>query len=246
LRSLARTAITANPTFTPSYSLLAYLSALDGVGLDESIDLLKKALIVSPTEPGLLFALGQAYLQKEDLTAARTNLELIMKLPKAGEYREHAEQLLKQLDEHEARMKEYEKARADRRAGSGNLPEPAQNADSDGIIDTTPSGPNLPSLKAGETRIRGQLAKIECTGGNSVVLWIKTDTGVTKLRATDLGRVKFTSVSSEVNQGQEITCGAFAHPSWVFATFVPSAAGKTGVTGEVHAIDFVTAEMKLP
>ena len=75
MRAELKKAIELRPDYPESYSLLAFINLVSGSQLDESVELLKRALAVSPGRNDLVLMLAQVYMRKEDYKTARQLLE---------------------------------------------------------------------------------------------------------------------------------------------------------------------------
>src|SRR5437762_329034 len=75
MRAELQKAIQLKPDFPGSYSLLAFVNMVTGEHLDESIELLKRALALSPGKQDLSLQLAQIYLREQKFDLARQTLE---------------------------------------------------------------------------------------------------------------------------------------------------------------------------
>ncbi len=74
-----REAIRLDPDLADAYNYLGYMFAEEGTNLDEAIALVKKALILEPSNGAYLDSLGWAYFQKGMLDEAIVELEKALK-----------------------------------------------------------------------------------------------------------------------------------------------------------------------
>jgi tetratricopeptide (TPR) repeat protein len=254
LRSNLNAAIKLEPSLTEAYRLYAYLSLLDRQQQPESIELLKRAILANPTNHELRFSLAQSYLGIGEIENAKTLFQALAKNGKTDELRQRSQGMLDQIV---ARQSYGDPAasggsprlvRRERVTESGN----GSAGGEGGEIEAGTRGPVGPAgqrgsglrpAQEGEVQVRGSLLKIDCTGGNAVVLIVKTNSGVLKLKSSDLGQIEFRSFTTEVAAGQSISCGDFAQPPLVLATYRPS----TGpFAGEPLIIEFVPRDLPTP
>ena len=105
------------------------------------------------------------------------------------------------------------------------------------------SVPVLRAVKAGETRVLGAFASVDCSG-NGLVLRIASDRGVYRLAARSFGEVEF--ISHRENGPRSIACGD-QRPSYpVLATFRAAAQPDRGVDGDAVAIEVVEDDFLPP
>jgi len=114
MRAELNKAIELNPKFPESYSLLVFINTVMNEDLDRSIELLKKALSLSPGRQDFTLLLAQIYLRQQKFDLAKQSLE---PLRNANERRlkSQAESLL-------ASIKKYEDAMARSNAMSSSGP----------------------------------------------------------------------------------------------------------------------------
>ena len=71
MREHLKKAIELAPGFPESYKLLALINMVSGEGLDESVDLLRKAIALSPGRQEFSFMLAQTYLRQQKYATKR-------------------------------------------------------------------------------------------------------------------------------------------------------------------------------
>lgn len=188
MRAELQLAIQLRPDFLESYSLLAFVNLVTETELNETVELLKRALASAPGRNDLVFMLAQLYLRKEDFRNAR---ELIDKLNGANndpEMRQRGQHLLTQLvsmEEQQARISENTKLASDPRKSSVEPGSPAVS-ERDAVEKYDPSSALREALRSpalGETQAQGTLVRIDCDAKgitftvriNNRVLKLKTD-----------------------------------------------------------------------
>src|SRR5207253_1042881 len=75
MRAELKKAIELKPDFPESYSLLAFVNVVTGEELDESIELLKRALMLSPGRQDISLHLAQIYFRQQKFDLAQQTLE---------------------------------------------------------------------------------------------------------------------------------------------------------------------------
>jgi tetratricopeptide (TPR) repeat protein len=251
MRTELQKAIELNPGYPESYHLLAFVNLVTGQNLDESIQLIKKALALSPGSEEYLFVLTQVYLHKQDFEAARKVVEPLSVNSSDPRIRATAESLLKSISaiqEQMARARaEHEKA--GQRSGSGNFVTQV------GSISTTsdrnvaepvdPSSYLQEALKApaaGEVRMQGVLTQIDC-GPKGIVFTISVGDTLLKLQTKSFDDIDITTFSTEV--GGEITCGVRKIKNAVVVCYLPSKDARSKTDGIAKSLDFVPPDFKL-
>lgn len=241
IRTSLKTAIELDPAFTDSYRLLAYLSLLDNVGVSESITLLQRALALAPDRYELTFMLGQCYLNLQDLERARIALDAVAKHGDTDEIRRQATRILGTITE----LEELRRSARVQEAGRVIVPNPETDQPIDPGL-RNESVLALRPLNEGEVRVRGELAKIECTGGRSVVLVVRSDGKTLRFHSVDLSSIRFATYSTNVSGGMPVSCGAMPAPNTILATYRPTFNARGRVDGEAVAVEFIPAETVLP
>ncbi|MEO6390844.1 MAG: tetratricopeptide repeat protein, partial [Pyrinomonadaceae bacterium] len=230
IRASLKTAIELRPTFTDSYRVLAYLSLLDNVGVADSITLLQRALALAPDRYELIFMLGQCYLNLQDLERARTALAAVAKNGGTDEMRRQAMRILGNITE----LEELRRSSKAQEVGRVVVPNPETDQPIDpGLRDEGVLA--LRPLNEGEIRVRGELAKIECTGGRSVVLVVISDGRTLRFHSVDLSSIRFATYSTSVTGGMPVSCGALPAPNTVLATYRPNFNARSRIDGEAVA-----------
>lgn len=241
IRASLKIAIELKPTFTDSYRVLAYLSLLDNAGVAESITLLQRALALAPDKYELIFMLGQCYLNLPDLERARTALETVAKNGNTDEMRRQATRILGNITE----LEELRRRAKAQEVGRVVVPNPETDRPIDPGL-RNESVLALRPLNEGEVRVRGELSKIECTGGRSVVLVVRSDGKTLRFHSVDLSSIRFATYSTNVAGGMPVSCGAIPAPNTILATYRPIFNARSRLDGEAVAVEFIPAETVLP
>lgn len=245
MRAELKKAIELNPSFTESYSLLAFINMVSNEELDASIELLKKALRLSPGRQDLVFHLAQIYMRQQKFDVAKQTLEPL-RTAKDRQLKLQAEGLLKSI-------KNYEEMMAGSSAGSPGAPRlQRQNERSTDVVEEQPKSPldylqdSLRALEAGEERIQGLFVKLECDSKAVAYFIVKVGERVYKIRATSLERIHLIAYTPEA--GSELGCGARKTPENVVLTFRPTTDPKdqrAKIHGDAIAVEIVPKDFVL-
>lgn len=95
MRAALERAIALEPRFPEAYRLLAFVNLVTGERLDESVELLGRALALAPNRADVLFVLAQVHLRRGDRGAARATLERVAAGSANPRLRAMAEAMLK-------------------------------------------------------------------------------------------------------------------------------------------------------
>ena len=247
MRAELKLAIQLRPDFPESYSLLAFVNLVTGTELNETVELLKRALASSPGRNDLVFMLAQLYLRKEDFRNAR---ELVDKLNGANndpEMRQRGQHLLSQLvsmEEQQARIRENAKSVSDSRKSSVKLESPAVS-ETDAVEKYDPSSALREALRSpapGETQAQGLLVRIDCDA-KGITFTVRINNRLLKLKTDSFSHVDLTSFTEHA--GREVTCGLRKPEDNVIVYYLPSSDARARIDGSIKAIEFVPADFKL-
>ncbi|HZS47947.1 MAG TPA: tetratricopeptide repeat protein [Blastocatellia bacterium] len=249
-------AIQLNPYFIESYHLLGFVNLVDGKEIDETIQLMNRALTISPGNESVNFVLGQLYAHKQDYDTARKIIEPLTRTAKTPEMRASAQMMLRQIDsaaEQMARYKEYQNRR-NSGADTDSFYNRNGNTSSGDKNTSAPTGP--PTLKrrgadespdsglcvhySGE-QMRGFLTKIECpTKGIGMTLCVQVEGKTVKFQVSDPSQLRM--VSCGVAGNEEFQCGALSTPRLVTVFYEKLDTPKVGIDGRAMAVVFMEAK----
>lgn len=249
MRSELKRAIELRPDFPESYSLLAFVNLVTNHELDETVQLLKRALAGSPGSNELVFMLAQLYLRQEDFKTAR---QLIDKLTAGNdeEMRRRGQSLLAQLVSIEEQLARIQAMR-DQAAGSRNSPTLRESSDAselrqaDAIEKFDPAATLRESLRkpaAGETQTQGTLARIDCDA-KGITFVVRINERLLKLRTDSFRQVDLMSFSEDA--GGEVTCGVRKPENNVIVAYLPATETRAKVDGVIKSVEFVPVDFKL-
>jgi tetratricopeptide (TPR) repeat protein len=254
MRASLKKAIELKPDFAESYHLLAFVNMVANERLDESIDLLRRALTLSPGNQIYTFSLAEVYMQKRDYDTARRLLTPIARSSgsDAG-LRANAESMLRALANIQEQQARYNSGGGDR-GEAAEPPAPKRNE----TVDAAANGPtqnkapasydpsavlreSLRQPSGSEKRVQGTLVKIDCDA-RGIVFTVRVGASLFKLHTAKFEEVDITTYTTDV--GGDIACGPRKQENPVVITFRPSPA-RRGWDGEAVAIEFVPKEFVL-
>ncbi|HEY5838275.1 MAG TPA: tetratricopeptide repeat protein [Pyrinomonadaceae bacterium] len=248
MRTELKKAIALKPDFPESYALLGFVNVVRNEEIDETIELLKRALSTSRANQRILFMLSQLYMRKERFADARQLLEPIAQNSPNPEMRQQAEALLaniKRTEEEIARFKEFQKEETARQE---LINQPA--TDSAVTVEQTVSEDDQNSAladalrqpEAGETRLQGVLTSVECSAKGGVVFHVRAGDRVLKIHSDSFEQVDITTFITDV--GGNLSCGPRKPENPIIITFAAAKAGSK-FDGEARALEFVPATFVL-
>jgi FimV-like protein len=238
-------AIELRPDFAESYSLLAFVNLISGSNLDESLQMLKRAMVISPGRNDLVFMLAQVYMRKEDYKTARDLLQKLSENNSDVELKQHAQTMLAQLV-----TMEEDQARYRSSAGNSDNRPPVQysvnpDAQPQVIGSVDPSSYLREALRkpeAGETQAQGLLVRIDCDA-KGITFIVQVGERTLKLTTASFEDVDLTSFTPD--GGSEIKCGPRKPENNVILDYVPASAAGAKTNGAVKSIEFVPKDFKL-
>ena len=242
MRAELKKAIELRPDYPESYSLLAFINLVSGSQLDESVELLKRALAVSPGRNDLTFMMAQVYMRKEDYKTARQLLEKLSGNTADAEMRQGAVALLAQIvsiEEELARVRA--EGNGQRVASPGTLglqrTEIVGNRDPSSFLREA-----LRKPEAGELQVQGMLSRIDCEP-KSIVFVVKVGDRLLNVKTDTFADIDISSYAASA--GGEITCGLRKPEDNVVVDYVPAADSRAKINGVVKSIEFVPNDFKL-
>ena len=258
MRAALRKAIELKPDFPESYHLLAWINLVTDEQLEESIQLIKRALALAPGSQEYAFVLAQIYMRQENFDAARQVVEPLAQSSSEPHIRSGAQSILKAVNSMQEQMA---RVRAGRDAGPDEGPPPRlrRREDSDDKRTETQAGDiEEPSValddissvirealrkpQDGETRVRGLLTRIDCSA-KGLVFQIKVGDRLLKLHSVNFEVIHMMAFTPDANG--EITCGARKPENAVVVTYRPPAYARSKVDGQMVSMEFVPASFEL-
>lgn len=235
MRNELKKAIALKADFPEPYHLLAFINLVTGEQLDESIDLIKKAVALSPGSEQFSLVLAQLYLRKEDFDAAKKTVEPLAEKGADPQIRAASKNLLASISTFQEHVSRY-------RAGN-NSPM---------IVE---SGALVPEVKdpahylrealrkpaEGETQVEGTLVRLDCDA-KGITFVVKVGERLLRLHAESFEQLDITTFSSDV--AGEITCGPRKPENTVVVCYVPASDARK-VDGTIKSLEFVPQDFKL-
>lgn len=249
MRAELRKAIQLNPTFTESYSLLAFVNMVTGEELDESIALLQKALTISPGRQELSFHLAQIYMRQQKFDLARQTVEPL-RSSSDREMQKQAEMLLASIKRYQDQMAQYEAMQNSRPSDRPELKRAETSGQSSVETDAKTASDYLREalrpVGAGEQRIQGVFMKLDCDNNKGVAFFIvQSSDRAYRIRATSLEQVELRAYTQAP---AEVGCGARKNPENVVLTFKPATDPKdtrAKIDGDAIAMELVPKDFQL-
>lgn len=244
MRAELRKAIAIKSDFGEGYALLGFINIVGNEEIDETIELLKRALTMSRSNQRVLFMLAQLYMRKENFAEARQLLEPMARNSPDPDIRQHAQSLLEGVTRAEerlaqnkawekevaARLEESQRNRPTQTEGNTVMLPGSAPPDENSILSQA-----LRKPRNGETRVLGNLTAIECNA-KGITFKVRSGDRLLQFHSDNFERVDITAFTSEVTG--EITCGPRKPENAVVMTYA-AARAEGRVDGEANAIEFV-------
>ncbi len=257
MRSALRKAIGMKPDFPETYHLLAWINLVTNEGLDEGIQMLRKALSLAPGNESYLLVAAQIYMRQEKFDAARRTLEPLAQNGGDPQLRHNAQAILNAISTMQEQTARYNGTREspDARGESSAPPRLTTrnnetSADLGGKTEEQSPAEALSSAihdalrkpLEGERRVQGLLTRVECDA-KGILFHIKVGERTLKMRSSDFNGIHILAFTSEA--GGEITCGLRKPESAVVVTYRPTTDARVNADGSIVALEFVPANFKL-
>jgi tetratricopeptide (TPR) repeat protein len=246
MRAELQRAIELSPSFPESYSLLAFVNMVAGEKLDESVELMKRALALSPGRSDFAFMLAQIYMRQEKFDLARKAVEPVL-AAKDRQMQSQAQLLLASIKNYQDRIARY-KSQSAGEPGLQKQSEVTARGDT-AQPDMSPADYLREALRpaeAGEERIQGLFIKLDCDSKGTVYFLVQAGDRLYKIRATSLERVQLISYTPDA--GAEVSCGPRKVQNNVVLTYRPSKDAKdlrAKIDGDAVAVELVPKDFVL-
>jgi len=248
MRAELKRAIELRPSFPESYSLLAFINLVTGDKLEESVELMKRALALSPGRSDLAFMLAQIYMRQEKFDLARKALEPLL-TAKDRRMQSQAQSLLSSIKSYEDRIARY-------KSESNGEPSLAKQKETTATVngDTQPEQMTpsdylrqaLRPVEAGEERIQGLFIKLDCDNKGTAYFTVQAGDRLYKIRATSLERVQLIAYTPDA--GAEVSCGPRKVQNNIVLTYRPSKDARdlrAKIDGDAIAVELVPKDFQL-
>ena len=248
MRRELKRAIELRPDFLESYSLLAFVNLVTENELEETMEMLKRALAGSPHQHDLMFMLAQLYLRKQDFKAARQLTDQVIENGDAF-LRQRAQRLLTELVSVEEQLARIEKQKEEQASYSraGRVPGNSSSTTEQTSIEHPfdPAAALRASLRrpiTGETQTQGTLTRIDCDA-KGITFVVKVGDRMLKLNTDKFLHANIMSFSEDA--GNEITCGIRKIQNNVVVAYVALTVPRAKVDGALKSLEFVPPDFKL-
>ena len=237
MRDHLKTAIRLAPDFPESYNLLAFVNLVMGEELEESVNLLQRAIQLSPGRDEYFYMLAQVRMRQQKYDESRRLLGSLVKNGKEEDMRQRAQSLLETVNNIAEQM--------ERNRIRTNPPPPSfpsQSELTDGAIPPDP-GSTRPTLRRrieGE-RMRGLLTEIVCNNEGLTIV-VENRGQLFTFNASQPDRVQFISYGEETQSA--ISCGKLNTAKPVMIIYRGSTDAGSPHYGELLAVEFVKPEPK--
>jgi tetratricopeptide (TPR) repeat protein len=244
IRSELKKTIALRPDFPESYNLLAFINLVTNTDLDESIEMLNRALINSPGRVDFMYMLGQLYVNKDRYKTARPFLEAVAASDEEEKVRRHARKLLETID-----------AIEEQRAKRARLPQETGTTPTGGtqLMPHDEEQPLPEDASAtlrrvlrqpahGEKRAQGLLLRVEC-GLSNFIFVVKVGDRVLKLKSESFRKLGLITYDADVKG--EVTCGPRIPVTSVVIYFSPNSDTRDKSDGWLRSLAFVPADFQL-
>jgi tetratricopeptide (TPR) repeat protein len=226
MRAHLKKAIELAPGFPESYNLFAFVNLVSGEGLDESVDLLSKAIALSPGRQEFSFMLAQIYMRQQKYDEARKLAEALARNAAEPQLRAQAETLLKRVDqitEQLARFKANDREVVSKDDPPGGVPTP----------------PRLLRRHFDGEKVRGMLTEMACSDKGMTII-VKAGDRTFKFYTESPERVEFLTLTPDVTEA--IECGKVNPAKPVLVTYRASTGARSQFDGEPIAVEFEKKE----
>jgi tetratricopeptide (TPR) repeat protein len=253
MRDALRRAIAAEPAFTPSYELLAFIDVSTHTSLDEAEKAMTTAVKYEPGNEQYTLRLAEVYVDEQKVESAR---KVLGKLSHSSdnEIQERSAQLLQELD---ARAK-YEQQKAEfeqRQQANGGGSTVALRRDkpiSEEEVARATKAAELQSInhalrspQTGEKRFVGAVVRIDCSR-RPIAFTVRNGGDNFVLTSADFNSVTLQAFDKDTS-GLQVGCEAKLAPFTAVISYKEGAPtlNNKGARGEIVAIEFVPDDFQL-
>jgi tetratricopeptide (TPR) repeat protein len=242
MRAELQKSIDLKPDFAESYHLLAFIDLVRNENLDDALELIQKAISLSPGTEEYVFVLTQIHVRKQDFVAARRVIEPLAESASDSRIRNTAQGLLNSIVKLQERAADYQRVLTASQGSNVNGASQFSDAQEGAQVNSYAYLDDaLRKPKAGEKRVQGFLNRIDCSKG--IIFNMKAADRVLKFSARKLEDLTITTFTGEVSG--ELTCGVRKTPEWIILTYKPAPNTRAKTEGEPVAIEFVPKDFKL-
>lgn len=240
IRALLKKVVTQNPRLIEAYKMLALISLVNDIGVDESIVYLEKALRLDPRNFRLEYDLARLYLRRKDFEKARNIAAGLEKNCVEKDFCERLGAFLDVLDSIERKEKELAELR--KRYNLENVDFDAEKLLPPEEAMNRALNRSLRRPLENEKRLVGRLKEIRC--GRVITFEVEGENRTLYLSKPSFDGITLTSYSSNT-AGMRIECGRPKTEMFVVATYRENPEKRTGSDGELFVLEFVPKEFRL-
>ncbi len=244
MRTALLKSIELNSAFTESYALLAFVNYVRNEEIDNSLKLIKKALEIAPENQQYLLREAELNLRKENFTEARKSSLDVFRYTASERVRLYAQNTIQRIDTTEFQLDRIRNEKTkyvnddivtDKPLSDDEIKKLREKATAEQIRAV------LRRPKSMETRVLGNLTKIEC-GKDKIDVFVKTDEGIIKLQAKSFDSVSLISFIEEMSYFK-LNCGRISHENNASVIFENGSDSKSA--GNIISVEFVPKGFKL-
>jgi len=259
IRDLLRRAIAANPAFSESYELLAFVSLVNNDQLEEAATALRTALKYQPHNSRYIIRIGEIFARQNKFKEAQAIATKIATTTDEPMLKTRAERLIAEITERESIAAQNEAARIANEShgfGSGrgtdhqvlvrrnpgeDKPTSDQIAMAEKIAKLRAINRSLRPPRAGEKHVLGRISKIDCK--SNVIFSVKTDSENFSLASSDFRQLTILTFVPDNGRG-EVGCNSSLSDYVAVITYRDIPAPKAGPRGELVALEFVPNDFR--
>jgi tetratricopeptide (TPR) repeat protein len=240
--------------------MLGYVELILGSDVARAASLLERATQLAPSREQYRLFLAQAWLRQREFSKASSQLGPLLANGRDPQIRAQARDMLGQVAEMQNRPAAPQQTAitptAEQLALLAALSRTPETAEPPTSGPSGPPGsteaagparpvrpgelfrPDLRTVGAGETRVRGQFTAIEC-GQLGIVLIVQSNGSAVRLRTNQLSEVDF--ISYRKDTPSSVSCGPMAKVQWVLATYRAGVVGTgpTATVGDAVAVELL-------
>ena len=255
MRDALRKAIAINPTYAPSYELLAFVDLVNNEFLDRAVDLMKEALKLQPGNQTYGLRLAEIYISENKFEEASSILKRIAQTTDVAELKTRSENqldIIRKRQEYEAQRAEEHSRSKDRDADVVVIDPLTDQKTDKPMTELEIAKANAESKmrsingmlrrpRSGEDRVLGHLQRVDCRT-RPIGFIVKTQAASLTLTSKDFQALElgiFLDAKNKIQIGCDSDLTAFN----ALITF--RSAGSKPNAKELVALEFVPADFRL-
>jgi hypothetical protein len=253
MRDALNRAIAAEPGFTQSYDLLAFVDLTAHTNLDEAAKAMQTAVKFERGNDEYALRLAEIYMQQEKFDDARKIAERIKHASSDAAMQQRSDQMLQYLDE---RAKyEQQKAASEQRRNSSDSPRLTSRAETPMSKDETEKANAAGELrsinealrapKEGEKRLLGIVERIDCSR-HPIAFTVRSGDDTFVVTSADFNSLSLNAFDKKAD-GVQVGCDTKLATLTAVVTYKegPPSLNNKGSRGQLLAIEFVPDDFRL-